>query len=79
MDAEHGIFATKEQDHSTRGGAVGVGDVAAFSRIHDKAAELEIIDGILHVDLIDAMLIGELDAALHVVPVLFHSGVAVCA
>ena len=64
VGAEGGEFPAEWNNFSEGGGAVGVGVVAALGGFHDVAAAPEIVEGVVHGDLGDAELIGELDGAV---------------
>lgn len=64
VGAEGGEFSAEGDDFGEGGGAVGVGEVAAFGGFHDVAAAPEVVEGVVHGDLGDAVLFGEFDGAV---------------
>lgn len=65
VGAEHGELAAEGDDLGEGGGAVGVGDVAALGGVHDVTAAPEVVEGVIDADLADAVLVGQLNAAVH--------------
>ena len=64
VGAEGGKFAAEGHHFRQRGGAVGVGEIAALSGGHDVAAAPQIVEGIVHGNLRNAELVGQFDGAL---------------
>ena len=62
---QRGELAPERHDLRESGSAVRVGEVTALGGIHDVAAAPEVVKGIVHADLADAVLIGEADGFLH--------------
>jgi hypothetical protein len=65
VGAECREFSAERHDLGEGGGAVGVGEVTALGGFHDVAAAPEVVEGVVHGDLGDAVLVGEFDAAVN--------------
>ena len=59
-----GKGAAEGDDFREGSGAIRVGDVAALGGVHHVATTPEVVERIVHRDLGDAVLIGELDGAV---------------
>ena len=64
VGAESREFSTERNDFGEGGGAVGVGVVTALGGFHHVAAAPEVVEGVVHGDLGDAVFVGEFDGAV---------------
>ena len=64
VGAEGWEFPAEGDDFGEGGGAVGVGEIAALGGFHHVAAAPQVVEGVVHGDLGDAVLVGELDGAI---------------
>lgn len=64
IGAEGREFSAKGNHLGQGGRAIGVGDVAPFSRLHDVAAAPQVVEGVVDGDLADTEFICQFDAAI---------------